>query len=164
VCVLDEAGARIFEGKATTDPAVLARLIRKRAPDVGRVGLESRPTSAWHFHALTSAGLPTVCLDARYAQEALSVRPNKSHPSDARGLAEMVRMGWFRAVKGKSATSHERKALLISWHQFVEMRVRTDNQQRRTDISRANWIWPAGYPSAGTLSCVAASMRRRACC
>ena len=34
ICVLDEAGTRVFEGKAATDPAVLARLIRKRAPEV----------------------------------------------------------------------------------------------------------------------------------
>jgi transposase len=130
ICVLDEAGTRVFEGKAATDPATLARLIRKRAPEVVRVGLESGPTSAWLFHALTAAGVPAVCLDARHAQAALSVRPNKSDPSDARGLAEMVRMGWFREVKVKSVTSHERKALLISRHQFVEMRVRTDNQLR----------------------------------
>jgi hypothetical protein len=39
--VLDEAGTRVFEGKAATDPAVLARLIRKRAPEAVRVGLES---------------------------------------------------------------------------------------------------------------------------
>ena len=95
-----------------------------------RVGLESGPTSAWLFHALTATGVPAVCLDARHAQAALSVRPNKSDPSDARGLAEMVRMGWFRAVKVKSVTSHERKALLISRHQLVEMRVRADNQLR----------------------------------
>lgn len=130
VCVLDESGARVVEGKAPTDPAVLARLIRKRAPEVVRVGLESGPTSAWLFHALTAAGVPAACLDARHAQAALSVRPNKSDPNDARGLAEMVRMGWFRAVKVKSETSHERKALLISRHQLVEMRVRADNQLR----------------------------------
>jgi transposase len=93
ICVLDEAGARIFEGKAATDPTVLARLIRRRAPEVVRVGLESGPTSAWLSHALTATGVPAVCLDARRAQAALSVRPNKSDPSDARGLAEMVRMG-----------------------------------------------------------------------
>ena len=77
ICVLDESGTRVFEGKAATDPAVLARLIRKRAPEVVRVGLESGPTSAWLFHALTAAGVPAICLDARHAQAALSVRPER---------------------------------------------------------------------------------------
>jgi transposase len=130
VCIVGDDGTRLFEGKVATDPAVLARLIRKRAPDLVRVGLESGATSAWLTHALTAEGLPVVCLDARHAQAVLSVRPNKSDPGDARGLAEMVRVGWFRAVQVKSLNSHERKALLISRSHFVEMRVRIDNQLR----------------------------------
>ncbi|HEX3995056.1 MAG TPA: hypothetical protein VHX39_28100 [Acetobacteraceae bacterium] len=92
VCILGDDGARVFEGKVATEPAVLAKLIRKRAiarqlgcpvsdskraPDVVRVGLESGPTSAWLTHALTAEGLPVVCLDARHAQAVLSMRPNK---------------------------------------------------------------------------------------
>jgi transposase len=95
-----------------------------------RVGLESGPTSVWLTHALLAEGLPVVCLDARHAQAVPSVRPNKSDRGDARGLAEMVRVGWFKAVQVKSLTAHERKALLIARHQLVQMRVRIDNQLR----------------------------------
>ena len=130
VCILGDDGSPVFEGKVATEPAALARLIRKRAPDLVRVGLESGPTSAWLTHALAAEELPVVCLDARHAQAVLSVRPNKSDPSDARGLAEMVRVGWFRSVQVKSMTSHERKALLIARQQLVETRVRIDNQVR----------------------------------
>ena len=130
VCILGDDGSPVFEGKVATEPAALARLIRKRAPDLVRVGLESGPTSAWLTHALEAEELPVVCLDARHAQAVLSVRPNKSDPSDARGLAEMVRVGWFRSVQVKSMTSHERKALLIARQQLVETRVRIDNQVR----------------------------------
>jgi transposase len=86
--------------------------------------------SVWLTHALKAEGLPVVCLDARHAQAVLSVRPNKSDRGDARGLAEMVRVGWFKAVQVKSMASHERKALLIVRHQLVDMRVRIDNQLR----------------------------------
>jgi transposase len=130
VCVLDGDGTRVFEGKVASEPTAIVRLIRKRAPDVVRVGLESGPTSVWLTHALRAEGLPVVCLDARHAQAVLSVRPNKSDRGDARGLAEMVRVGWFKAVQVKSMTSHERKALLIARHQLVDMRVRIDNQLR----------------------------------
>ena len=100
VCVLDESGAGVFEGKAPTDPAVLARLIRKRAPEVVRVGLESGPTSAWLFHALTAAGVPAVCLDARHAQAALSVRPT----SPTRTTREVWRKwsGWAGFGRSRS--------------------------------------------------------------
>jgi transposase len=130
VCIVDQDGTRIFEGKVASEPSAIARLIRKRAPDLGRMGLESGPTSVWLTHALKAEGLPVVCLDARHAQAVLSVRPNKSDRSDARGLAEMVRVGWFKAVQVKSLASHERKALLIVRHQLVDMRVRIDNQLR----------------------------------
>ena len=130
VCILDKDGTRIFEGKVASEPAPIARLIRKRAPGVVRVGLESGPTSVWLTHALTAEGLPVVCLDARHAQAVLSVQINKSDRGDARGLAEMIRVGWFKAVQVKSLNAHERKALLIARHQLVDMRVRIDNQLR----------------------------------
>jgi transposase len=130
VCILDKDGTRIFEGKVASEPAPIARLIRKRAPGVVRVGLESGPTSVWLTHALTAEGLPVVCLDARHAHAVLSVRINKSDRGDARGLAEMIRVGWFKAVQVKSLNAHERKALLIARHQLVDMRVRIDNQLR----------------------------------
>ena len=130
VCVLNQDGTCVFEGKVASEPKAIARLIRKHAPNVVRVGLESGPTSVWLTHALSAEGLPVVCLDARHAKAVLSVRPNKSDRGDARGLAEMVRVGWFKAVQVKSLAAHERKALLIARHQLVEMRVRIDNQLR----------------------------------
>jgi transposase len=130
VCVLNQAGTLVFEGKVLSEPKAITRLIRKHATNVVRVGLESGPTSVWLSHSLLAEGLPLVCLDARHAKAVLSVRPNKSDRSDARGLAEMVRVGWFKAVQLKSLTSHETKALLIARHQLVEMRVRIDNQLR----------------------------------
>jgi transposase len=33
VYILDQAGTRVFEGKVTSEPAAIVRLIRKRAPD-----------------------------------------------------------------------------------------------------------------------------------
>ena len=107
VCILDQDGTRVFEGKVASEPAAIARLIRKQAPDLARVGLESGPTSVWLTHSLKAEGLPVVCLDARHAQAVLSVRPNKTDRGDARGLAEMVRVGWFKAVQVKSLASHE---------------------------------------------------------
>ena len=69
-----------------------------------RIGLESGPLSAWHSHELRKLGLPVVCLDARHAKAALALQLNKSDRNDARGLAQIVRTGWYRevAVKGHS--------------------------------------------------------------
>ena len=93
-------------------------------------GLETGATSPWLHHALKKADLPTVLMDARHAHAALSMRPTKSDRSDARGLAEMVRMGWYRAVTAKSFTSHERLALLAARRRLVTIRVDLDGQIR----------------------------------
>lgn len=130
VCVMDDKGSVLFEGKTATEPIFLAALIRAKAPQVVRVGLETGATSPWLFHALTAAGLPVVCMDARQAHAALSMRPTKSDRSDARGLADMLRMGWYREVHAKSVTSHERRTMLGARHQLVTMRTELDAQIR----------------------------------
>jgi len=70
VHVMDEAGKCLWRGKCAAEPAALAALVR--------VGLETGFLSTWLYHALTDAGLPVVCMDARQAKAVLSVRPNKT--------------------------------------------------------------------------------------
>jgi transposase len=130
VCVLDAKGTLVFEGRSPSDPASLVGLIQAKAPRAVKIGLETGSTSAWLAHALAAEGLPVVCMDARHAHAALSVRPSKTDRSDARGLAEMVRMGWYRAVPIKSLEAHERRALLAARHRLVVMRVDLDGQIR----------------------------------
>jgi transposase len=91
VCVVDQDGKVLFEGKVASDPGALARVIRKRAPGADRIGFETGAMASWLWHELDRIGLPVVCIDARHAHAALSVRMNKSDPNDARGLAELVR-------------------------------------------------------------------------
>jgi transposase len=55
---------------------------------------------------------------------------SKSDRNDARGLAEMVRMGWYREVQVKSLAAHERMALLGVRRRLVDMRVEIDGQIR----------------------------------
>ena len=103
VCVVDETGRPIFQGKAKSNPGALAELIRRKAPFAERIGFETGAMSSWLWHELRRIDLPVVCIDARHAKAALSVRMNKSDENDARGLAELVRIGWYREVKVKSA-------------------------------------------------------------
>jgi transposase len=98
MCVVDENGTVLFEGKAASDPGALACVIRKRAPTAERIGFETGAMASWLWHELKRVGLPVVCVDARHAHAVLSVRMNKSDPNDARGLAELIRVGWYREV------------------------------------------------------------------
>jgi transposase len=86
----------LYEGRVSSDPGALAKVIGRHAPAVERIGFESGMMSSWLWHELDHMGLPVVCVDARHAHAVLSVRMNKSDENDARALAELIRVGWFR--------------------------------------------------------------------
>jgi transposase len=87
----------IFQGKVKSDPGALSETIGGRAPNAERVGFETGAMSSWLWHELKRVCIPVVCIDARHANAAPSVRMNKSDENDARGLAELVRIGSSRS-------------------------------------------------------------------
>ncbi|BCH12544.1 hypothetical protein MesoLj131c_68020 (plasmid) [Mesorhizobium sp. 131-3-5] len=76
---------------------------------------------------------------ARHAKAALSVRMNKSDENDARGLTELVRVGWYREVKVKSAESQATRSMLVAPSRLVEIR----RDPRKSDTVHAEGIWAA---------------------
>lgn len=130
VCVVDEGGKLLFEGTAKSHPGGLAALIRKQAPNAERIGFETGAMASWLWHELKRIGLPVVCIDARHAKAALSVRMNKSDRNDARGLAELVRVGWYREVKVKTERSQAIRSVLVARSRLVGIRRDLENQVR----------------------------------
>lgn len=130
VCVMAANGEIIWEGKVATEPGALVRALHRRAPTAQKVGLETGPLSTWLWHALRDADVPVVCLDARHAQAALSMRINKTDRNDAAGLAQLVRMGWYREVKVKRLAAHIDGALLASRALLVRQRCELENEIR----------------------------------
>lgn len=130
VCVMDEAGGIVFTGKTASTPEAIERVVRKRAPAVKRVVLESGPLSTWHWHGLKGRGVPVVCLDARQAKAVLSCHVNKTDANDAEGLAQLARTGWYREVRVKSMTSHHDRSLLAARAQLVKTKRDIENQVR----------------------------------
>ena len=57
-------------------------------------------------------------------------RMNKSDRNDARGLAEMARMGWYREAKVKSIESRHVRATLAARAKLVDLRRDLENQMR----------------------------------
>ena len=86
--------------------------------------------ASWLWHELRRVDLPVVCIDARHAHAALSVRINKSDQNDAKGLAELVRVGWYREVKVKSEESQKVRAMLVARSRLVGIRRDIENQVR----------------------------------
>src|SRR6185312_3039150 len=130
VCVLDASGSTLWEGRVESEPSRIAGMLRRRAPDAAKVGLETGPTSTWLWHALRSAGIAAICIDARHAQAALSMRLNKTDRNGAAGLAQLMRMGWYREVQVKALSTHGDGALLASRALLVRQRCELENQIR----------------------------------
>lgn len=141
VCVVDENGRRVFEGRAKSDPGALAAILAKKAPLAERIGFETGAMSSWLWHELRRIGLPVVCIDARHAHAVLSVRMNKSDENDARGLAELVRIGWYREVTVKSDVSQQVRSLLVARSRLVAMRRDLENQVRSM-LKESGLIFP----------------------
>ena len=55
---------------------------------------------------------------------------NKSDRNDAKGLAELVRVGWYREVKVKSEESQRVRAILVARSRLVSIRRDIENQVR----------------------------------
>jgi transposase len=130
ICVLDQSGVIVFEGSAPSRPEAIAKALRRRAPEGSRIIFETGSLANWLWHELKALGFPVLCVDARHARAALSMRINKSDRNDARGLAELARMGWYREAKVKSMESREVRALLTARSKLVDIRRDIENQMR----------------------------------
>jgi len=129
-CVVDETGRVTAEGKIATCPEAIGTWLARHAPDLVRVGLETGPLAVWLWNELHDRGLPVICLDARHAHAALKMRPNKTDRNDAAGLAQIVRVGWFKQVRIKSRASYELRSLLTGREVLVRTRVKLENEVR----------------------------------
>ncbi len=130
LCVVDSKGETVWQGRCSSTPETIAEAIRAHAVEVARIGLESGSLSTWHWHALRAMGLPVICIDARHAKTALSMQVNKTDRNDARGIAQLMRMGWYREVGVKSLDSHTIRSMLGVRAQLVGMRTNVINQIR----------------------------------
>jgi len=113
VCVVDATGKIVREAKVASEPDALVRFFGELGFPVVRIGLEAGPLSQWLHAGLSEAGLTTVLLETRHVKAALSAMVVKTDRKDARGIAQLLRMGWSRPVHRKSADAQEVRALLV---------------------------------------------------
>ena len=114
VCVVDGNGKIIREGKIVSEPdALIAWLIGLKL-ELTRIGLEAGPLSQWLYAAMRQAGLAVELLETRHVRNALKTMPVKTDRNDARGIAQLMRLGWFRPVHCKSIPAQETRALLTA--------------------------------------------------
>src|SRR5215208_6660542 len=114
VCVVDATGRVIREAKVASEPEALIGWLRGLGIELTRVGLEAGPLSQWLYAAMRDAGLAVELLETRHVRNAFKAMPVKTDRKDARGIAQLLRLGWFRPVHCKSVSAQEMRALLTA--------------------------------------------------
>jgi len=114
VCVLDAKGKVIREAKVASEPEALIAWFAQLGLAMELIGLEAGPLSQWLFAAMKEAGLAVELLETRHVRNALKTMPVKTDRKDARGIAELMRIGWFRPVHCKSMSAQETRAILTA--------------------------------------------------
>lgn len=130
VCVVDATGRIIREAKVASEPGALIAWFRGVGLELTRIGLEAGPLSQWLYAAMRDVDLPVELLETRHVRDAFKAMPVKTDRKDARGMAQLMRLGWFRPVHCKSVAAQETRALLTarkllqSKHHDVELSLR----------------------------------------
>jgi transposase len=114
VCVVDASGKIVREGKVASEPAALIGWLGSLGFALTRIGLEAGPLSQWLYAAMREAGLAVELLETRHVRDAFKAMPVKSDRNDARGIAQLMRLGWFRPVHCKSMGAQETRAVLTA--------------------------------------------------
>ena len=114
VCVMDGVGKIIREQRIASEPEALIAWFRGLGFGLERIGLEAGPMSQWLYAAMRAAGLAVELLETRHVRDAFKAMPVKSDRNDARGIAQLMRLGWFRPVHCKSLAAQEMRALLTA--------------------------------------------------
>jgi transposase len=130
ICVIDADGEIVAEGKTGSDAPDVITFLDDVGVDIIQVGLEAGTLTQYLTYGLQFAGYEVVCMEARQVKNALSAMRNKTDKNDARGIAQLLRSGWYRPVHIKSIDSHHIRALLASRKAVLDKCVDLENEIR----------------------------------
>src|SRR6516165_4673071 len=130
VCIVDETGKIVREVKVASEPEALLAVLANPAYHFKRIGLEAGPLSQWLYSALADAGLPVICVETRHMRAVLKAQINKTDRNDARGMAQMMRVGLYRPVHVKTLRSQKLRVLLTHRKLLQSKAIAIENELR----------------------------------
>jgi len=132
ICIVDEVGKIVREVKVASEPDALLAVLRNATYRFKRIGLEAGPLLQWLFSALAEADLPVICVETRHMRAVLKAQINKTDRNDARGIAQMMRVGLYRPVHVKTLRSQKLRMLLSHRKLLQSKAIAVDNDLRGT--------------------------------
>ena len=130
VCIVDTKGKVVLERELACEVSDISDWLRKFTHPIERVGFEAGTMSQHLFFGLQAEGFDVVCMEARQVNAALSAMRNKTDKNDARGIAQILRTGWFSPVHMKSREAHGLRALLSSRKALLNKTIDLSNEVR----------------------------------
>ncbi len=132
VCIVDDAGKIVREARVASEPEALLQVLTNTIYRFKRVGLEAGPLSQWLYSVLAEAGLPVICVETRHMRAVLKAQINKTDRNDARGIAQMMRVGLYRPVHVKTLRSQKLRVLLTHRKLLQSKTIAIENDLRAT--------------------------------
>ncbi|WP_376711394.1 IS110 family transposase [Pseudochrobactrum lubricantis] len=132
ICVIDPAGKKYCEGKSFTRPGDINGWLLNRIEEgkILKIGLEAGTMSSWLYSGLVKLGHDVVCMETLQAHRFLKTYRNKTDKNDARGLAQLLRMGgedFLKVVTIRSQAAQETRVLLAMRDHLVTQKISLEN-------------------------------------
>jgi transposase len=131
VFIVNDAGKIVKEVKVASEPQALLKVLGNPTFRFRRIALEAGPLSQWLFSALAEAELPVI-VETRHMQAVLKAQINKTDRNDARGIAQMIRVGLYRPVHVKTLRSQKLRMLLTHRKLLQSKAIAIENDLRGT--------------------------------
>jgi len=132
VCIVDDAGKIVREVRVASEPKALLQVLTNTNYRFKRIGLEAGPLSQWLYSVLAEAGFPVICVETRHMRAVLKAQINKTDRNDARGIAQMMRVGLYRPVHVKTLRSQKLRVLLTHRKLLQSKAIAIENDLRAT--------------------------------
>jgi len=161
ICIVDDEGTIQFEAKVPSEVNEIVTCLRRFSQEISSVGFEAGTLTQYLTYGFQAAGYEVICLEARQVSTALSAMRNKTDENDARGIAQILRTGWYSRVHVKSMESHLIRALLSGRKTVLKKCVDLENEIR--GVNQAAWHQVTGSTQAWCLRCIRATGCRRTC-
>ncbi len=130
LCIVDTKGNVLLERELACEVNDITECLSEFEFPIERVGLEAGTMSQHLYFGLQAAGFDVVCMEARQVNAALSAMRNKTDKNDARGIAHVLRTGWFSPVHMKSREAHGLRALLSTRKALLKKTMDLANETR----------------------------------
>jgi transposase len=132
VCVTDDEGATLIERSIESKAPALHELLRATKRRIRLIGLESGSFGVMLSRNLRKLGYPVAMFEARQASMFLAIRRNKTDKNDARGIADIARLGRdsVSEVMVKSPECQRLRSTLVTRQKLVQLRIMLEAMMR----------------------------------